>query len=61
WYIYEGEKQKDGDWLFFGLVDGQEKELGYTTLKQLEEIRVMGLGIERDKWFGYEHRLNEFR
>jgi len=61
WYIYEGEKQKDGDWLFFGLVDGQEKESGYTTLKQLEEVKVRGLGIERDLYFGYDHRLDEFK
>jgi len=61
WYAYEGERQENGDWLFFGLVDGHEKELGYFTLEQLEEIKVMGLGVERDKWFGYEHMLNEFK
>ena len=61
WYIYEGGKQKNGDWLFFGLVDGQEKELGYVYLSQLEEIRIKGLGIERDKWFGFEHKLSEFK
>lgn len=60
WYAYEGERQEDGDWLFFGLVDGDEKELGYFTLKQLEEVKVRGLGIERDKFFGYDHRLSEF-
>lgn len=60
WYVTEGDRQKDGAWLFFGLVDGFEKELGYFTLKQLEEVKVKGLGIERDMYFG-EHRLNEFR
>lgn len=60
WYTIEGDKQKDGDFLFFGLVDGFEKELGYFTLKQLEEVKVKGLGIERDMYFG-EHFLNEFR
>lgn len=60
WYAIEGDRQEDGDWLFFGLVDGFEKELGYFSLKQLEEVKVKGLGIERDMYFG-EHRLNEFR
>ncbi|MBA7529141.1 hypothetical protein ES705_21333 [subsurface metagenome] len=60
WYVTEGEKVGNGDWRFFGLVDGFEKELGYFTLKQLEEVKVKGLGIERDMYFG-EHWLNEFR
>lgn len=61
WYITEGDRQENGDWLFFGLVDGQEKKLGYVTLSQLEEIRIRGLGVERDKFFGYDHRLSEFK
>lgn len=62
WYVVEGEPPgPDGDWLFFGLVDGFEKELGYFSLKQLKEVKVKGLGIERDLYFGYDHRLNEFR
>ena len=37
------------DFQFFGLVDGQEKELGYFMLGELEEVRgPMGLPIERD-------------
>ena len=63
WFVYEGEKQADGDWLFFGMVYGHEKELGYFRLKQLEGLRgpKMGLRVERDLYFGYGHRLNEFR
>ena len=61
WYVWEGERQENGDWLFFGLVDGHEKELGTFLLSQLEEIKVKGLGVERDKWFGFEHRLSEFK
>lgn len=63
WYVTEGERQKDEDrdWLFFGLVNGHEKELGYFTLKQLEGVEIRGLKIERDKWFGFDHRLSEFR
>lgn len=35
--------------LFFGLVKGLEKELGYFSLPELEEVRgPLGLPIERD-------------
>jgi Protein of unknown function (DUF2958) len=52
WYVVEGEKQEDGDYLFFGLVDGHEKEWGYFTLSELQNFKGrMGLGIERDMWF----------
>ena len=58
WYATEGEKQPDGDWVFFGLVDGHEKELGYFVLSELSNIRVrFGLGIERDIHFS-GNRLN---
>ena len=38
---------------FFGLVDGFEKEWGYFSLTELEEIKTkpFGLGIERDMYF----------
>ena len=50
WYVCEGEKQDNGDWLFFGLVELFEKEWGYFTLSELQSIRTpYGLGIERDK------------
>ena len=54
WWITEGSPIKDGsgaevDYHFFGLVEGQFKELGYVSLKELEEVRgPMGLPIERD-------------
>jgi hypothetical protein len=52
WYAVEGEKQEDGDWLFFGLVDGHEMEWGYFTLSELKEARGnLGLHIERDRYF----------
>lgn len=51
WYVIEGEEQ-DGDWIFFGLVEGHEKELGYFSLNELESIRINGRQrIERDKYF----------
>jgi len=48
WYAIEF----DGDDLFFGLVDGFEKELGYFRLSDLMENRgKLGLEIERDRFF----------
>ena len=58
WYVTEGDKQKDGTYLFFGLVRGTETELGYFSEKELSEIKIMGLGVERDLHFG-EHMLSE--
>jgi hypothetical protein len=48
WHVIEG--QEDGnDFMFFGLVEGQEKELGYFRLSELQDARgPMGLPIERD-------------
>ena len=38
--------------LFFGMVHGLEKELGYFSLTELESIKGrFGLGIERDLYF----------
>ena len=52
WYATEGEQQEDGDWLFFGLVEGHETELGYFNLSELESVRgPAGLKIERDMHF----------
>lgn len=49
WYVCEGEKQENRDWLFFGLVEGIEKEWGYFTLSELQSIPTpYNLGIERD-------------
>jgi hypothetical protein len=50
WYITEFDEE---DALFFGLVCGHEKELGYFSLSELESISgPMGLAIERDRHFG---------
>jgi hypothetical protein len=52
WYALEAEKQEDGDWLFFGLCELHEKELGYFTLSELQSVRLQfGLKIERDMYF----------
>lgn len=42
----------DGSDRFFGLVNGDELELGYFSLSELEEVRgALGLPVERDKFF----------
>ena len=47
WTFYAAEF--DGKDLFFGIVDGHAKELGYFSLSELQSVRLpMGLGIERD-------------
>jgi hypothetical protein len=52
WYVLEGEEVEDGDWRFYGLVDGFEREWGYFMLSELESVRgPLGLGIERDLHF----------
>lgn len=53
WYVLEAEKRED-DYMFFGLVINNqfEREYGYFTLSQLEEIRLpFACRIERDKYF----------
>ncbi len=49
WYLIEYDKEQR---LAFGLVIGHERELGYFSLEELEEIRgPLGLPIERDLHF----------
>jgi len=48
WYATEF----DGEDLFFGLVDGFEKEIGYFRLSELKSVKgALGLPIERDMYF----------
>ncbi len=53
WFVTEGEPRGD-DFLFFGYVIGLEKEWGYFTLQQLEEINFRGLEVEGDLYFKQE-------
>lgn len=53
WFVTEGEPEGD-DFLFFGYVIGDCSEWGYFRLKELEEINVHGLTIERDLYFKQE-------
>ena len=49
WYATEYDPETR---MFFGLVDGFDKELGYFSLDELESVRgSLGLPIERDAWF----------
>jgi len=55
WYVIEGQRESsevDCDWMFFGLVDGFEKEFGYFRLSELQGVKgPLGLYIERDMHF----------
>ena len=57
WYITEGSPVRDKnndvvDYILFGLVDGQFKEMGYFRLSELESVNgPMGLPIERDLYW----------
>ena len=49
WYILELDPESN---TFFALVDGLDRELGYVSLEELEQVRGhMGLNIERDLYF----------
>jgi hypothetical protein len=51
WFITEGE-DRDGDYLMFGYVIGQEREWGYISLNELKTVNgPFGLKIERDIHF----------
>jgi len=51
WYVTEGQ-QDDEDFIFFGLVCGFERELGYFSLNELQGARGPGgLRVERDLHF----------
>ena len=50
WFVTEGEQEGD-DFVFFGFVKGFEEEWGYFTLKELENINIQLLTVERDLHF----------
>ena len=54
WFVLEGSRQENGDFIFFGLVHGFEKEYGYFSLNELESIgnsSPLLCYIERDLYF----------
>lgn len=50
WFVTEGQPEGN-DFKFFGYVIGFESEWGYFSLRELEEVNVKGLVIERDEYF----------
>ena len=51
WLITEGEKQDDGNWMFFGYCHITDWEWGYVMLSELEAVRLpFGLTIEREMY-----------
>ena len=50
WYAIEGSPE-NGDFIIFGWVHSDSPELGYFSLNEMQEVQVMGLGIERDEHF----------
>jgi|SRR5579872_6672946 len=58
WYVIEGEA-RDGDYLFFGFVCGQDSEFGYFLLSELESVQTrLGARVEQDPTFA-EGRLTD--
>ena len=57
WFAVEGgpvldEEGNEVDFELFGLVYGQEREMGYFLLSELESVKgPLGLAIERDLYF----------
>lgn len=51
WFVTEGSED-EGDFRFFGFIQGQEDEWGYFLLSELKAARgPHGLEIERDLYF----------
>lgn len=57
--LYDTSKEKV-DFLFFGWVYSDFPELGYFSLNEMQKVKVMGLGIERDLQFTSK-RLSEVK
>jgi hypothetical protein len=58
WYATEYDPEER---LFYGyadLGDPENAELGYFSLDEMQSIKIMGLGIERDLYYG-KHYLSE--
>jgi len=57
WYMVEYDPEER---IGFGLVHGFENELGYFSIEELESVAgPFGLGIERDRYFGFDTTLAE--
>lgn len=57
WYATEYNEKEE---LFFGYANITNGELGYFSLKELQDLQLpMGMKIERDLYYGNEHKLAE--
>ncbi len=51
-YVIQAENIKPADYLLFCLVDGQDRELGYVSLREICTVTgPLGLHVERDLHF----------
>lgn len=49
WWAWEYDPKEE---IFFGLVEGFEREIGYFSLADLQAVRGrLGLPVERDRYF----------
>ena len=55
WLITEGEKQEDGDWMFFGYCHIFDWEWGYVMLSELEKIGF----IEKDLYLDNNAKVKD--
>jgi hypothetical protein len=57
WYATEYNNKTK---MFFGMVHGHEKELGYFSFDELNSLKVGGLPVERDLYFSRK-KLSELQ
>ena len=60
WFITDGEKLPNGDWLMYGLVFITDWEWGCVLLSDLEKIKLpYDMGIEREILYEGGHTVRE--
>ena len=60
WYCYEYYPEDETMMCFANLGDPVCAELGTVSLRELASIKsIFGLGIERDRYYGFDHTLEE--
>ena len=60
WWCFEYDQENEIFWCFAMLDDPDLAEIGTVSLHELASFQGMfGLGIERDRYFGYETTLKE--
>lgn len=69
WFVTEVEEVEEGfggkrDIILYGYVQGQFGEWGYSSLNEIEAVKVRGLGVERDLYFKqttFDKAIYDFR